>query len=307
MLYNHYQVFLWVIAMISDLNLLPSLQVLLAEKNISRAAEIVGITQSAMSRSFARLKKELQDPLMVRVNNQYTLTDTAVRLKAELEQIMPKLNQFGEMKSLDLKSENREIHIAGTDLDILTVRQGIKKIQQEAPNLRLSIRNNSPRMIDDLLSAEIDFLFTAMDDERAGLYRRLVASDSFVAVVAHNSPLAESNFDLDAYLTHKHGMFAFAEKTRVKVDEALSLQGQQRKIALSLPSFSQIPPFLNDNQLIFSLPQGFANYLAKHYPIRILPLPFEVEPLNIYLYWHQRNQSNELHRWIKNCLLNMEC
>ena len=292
--------------MLSDLNLLPYLNALLHEKNVSRAAEKIGISQPAMSRAFTRLKSELKDPLMVRVNNQYTLTETGIRLKAELDQIMAKLNEFGLSKRLELSTVDREIHIAGTDLDILYVRQGIKTIQERAPNLRLSIRSNNPRMIDDLLAAEIDFLFTAIDDERAGLYRRLVASEVFVAVVDKKSKLTEDNFDLDAYLSHKHGMFAFTEKTRVKVDEALALLGHQRKISLSLPSFSQMPPFLNESQIIFSLPTSFAHYLTKHYSVRVLPLPFEVEPLNIYLYWHHRNQSSALHQWIKNCLLGLQ-
>ena len=289
--------------MLSDFNLLPNLHALLNEKNVSRAADKVGITQSAMSRSFARLKKELQDPLMVRVNNQYTLTERATRLKVELEQILPKLNQFGVTNDLDLQSIDREIHIAGTDLDILYIHQGIKKVQEAAPNLRLSIRSNNPRMMDDLLFAEIDFLLTAIEDERAGLYRRLVASESFVAVVGKDSKLSELDLDLETYASGRHGMFAFTEKTRVKVDEALAQYGLQRQVSLSLPTFSQIPPFLNDSELIFSVPKGFAIYLAKHYAVKVLPLPFEVQPLDIYLYWHQRNQSNQLHQWIKGCLL----
>jgi LysR family transcriptional regulator, nod-box dependent transcriptional activator len=289
--------------MLTDFNLLRHLHALLNERNVSRAAEKMAMTQSAMSRSLARLREQLQDPLMVRINNQYTLTERAINLKIELDQLIPQLSQFGVPESLDLASIEREVHLAGTDLDILYVEKGIKKIQQMAPNLRLSIRSNSLRMIDDLITGEIDFLMTAIEDQRSGLYRRRVAKDDYVAVTGMDNKLTAKNLNIDSYLQHRHGMFAFAEKSRVKVDDALAKLGKKRQVTLSLPSFSQIPPFLDDGQLIFSVPRGFANHLDKHLAIKILPLPFKVKPLEIYLYWHERHQSSHLHQWFKNCLL----
>ncbi len=290
--------------MLNDFNLLKHLHALLSERNVSRAAEKMAMTQSAMSRSFAKLKIELQDPLMVRVNNQYALTERATQLKAQLDQLMPQLSHFGVPESLELASIEREVHLAGTDLDILYVEKGIKKIQQMAPNLRLSIRSNSLRMIDDLITGEIDFLMTAIEDQRSGLYRRMVAKDEYVAVTGKKNNLTAKNFTIESYLQYRHGMFSFAEKSRVKVDDALAKLGKKRQVTLSLPSFSQIPPFLDDGQLIFSVPRGFASHLDKHLPIKILPLPFKVKPLQIYLYWHERHQSSPLHQWLKDCLLN---
>lgn len=289
--------------MLSDFNLLRHLHALLNEKNISRAADKMAMTQSAMSRSFAKLKSELHDPLMVRANNQYTLTEHATKLKIELDQLLPQLSQFGVPESLDLSSIDREIHLASTDLDVLYVENGIKKIQQQAPNLRLSIRSNSLRMIDDLITANIDFLMTDIEDQRSGLYRRMVAQDDYVALTGNNNQLTTENFDLNCYLQHRHGMFAFAEQSRVKVDDALTKLGKKRQVTLSLPTFSQIPPFLDDGQLIFSVPKSFAVHLAKYLNIKILPLPFKVQSLRIYLYWHERNQSSQLHQWLKECLL----
>ncbi len=292
--------------MLSDLNLLKHLHALLHEKNVSRAAQTMSITQSAMSRSFAKLKKELNDPLMVRVNNQYTLTEKAIALKAELDQLTPQLNQFGRSIPLDLSQVDKELHIAGTDLDVLYVEKGIKQIQQQAPNLRLSIRNNHLKMIDDLITGEIDFLMTAVDDQRSGLYRRLVATDEFVAVTGKSSRLNAKNFSLESYLNHRHGMFSFAEQSRARVDAALEKIAKQRQVTLSLPSFSQIAPFLENGQLIFSVPRRFANHLNQSMDIKILPLPFQVEPLTIYLYWHERNLTSQLHQWVKDCLISFK-
>lgn len=289
--------------MLPNLNLLPSLQALLQEKNVSRAASRIGMTQSAMSRSLARLRKELDDPLMVRINNQYQLTSRAEKLLLKLNQILPDVIEFWQTENFDLNNTKQNIHVAGTDMDTVFVRERINRIQKQAPDLRLSIRSNSPSMVDDLLSGEIDLLFTAIEDERAGLYRKHVTSESYVAVVRRNSQLTEKSLDLENYLQHRHGMFSFVEPTRVKVDDALSSKGLTRNITLSLPTFSQIPPFLVDSDLIFSLPKSFAEYLSEYFPIKMLPLPFDVEPLIIYLYWHQRKHSSKLHRWVREQLL----
>ncbi len=291
--------------MLPDLNLLPSLQALLQEKNVSRAADRIGITQSAMSRSLARLRHELDDPLMVRVNNQYHLTNRAEKLLLKLNQLLPDMIEFWRAEDFDLTTTKQNIHLAGTDMDTVFVRQRIRRIQKLAPDLRLSIRSNSPKMVDDLLSGEIDLLFTAIEDERAGLYRKPVTSDSYVAVVRKNSPLTEESLDLKNYLQHRHGMFSFVEPTRMKVDDALAAKGLKRNITLSLPTFSQIPPFLADSDLIFSLPKSFAEYLSEYFPIKLLPLPFKVKPLTIYLYWHQRKNASKLHRWVREQLLNL--
>jgi hypothetical protein len=81
-------------------------------------------------------------------------------------------------------------------------------------------------------------------------------------VVGKTCRLSKSSLDLKTYLQHRHGMFSFAEPTRVKVDDALAIKGLKRNITLSLPTFTQIPPFLSDSDLIFSLPKSFAEYLS---------------------------------------------
>ncbi len=292
--------------MLPDLNLLPALQALLSEKNVTRAASKLEVTQSAMSRTFSRLKNQLNDPLMVRIDNQYELTPHGEHLHQALKFVMPEIKEIWRKPIFDPAKSNQNIHIGGTDMDIVLVRKRISRIQQAAPNLRLSIRSNNTRMIDDLISGEIDLLFTAVNDERAGLYRQFIASETYVAVVGKSNKLVSDSLDMDAYLQQRHGIFAFPEPTRSKVDKALEAKGLKRNVTFSLPTFSQIPPFLSDNSLIFSLPKSFAEYLSAYFPIRILPLPFEVETLKIYLYWHMRKHKSDLNQWVRSHLINKQ-
>ncbi len=290
--------------LIKDLSLLPALKTILTEKNISRASEKMKLSQPAMSRIFSKLRKEFNDPLMVRAANQYQLTPRAQILLQQLNQLLPQLDNLWQSGELELSEIEQTMVISGTDMDIVYISEALSKIQLRAPKLKLAVRSSSPRVIDLIINAEVDLALTAFEDERAGLYRKELTSESFVVVAGKNNNLNPEELDLQTYLTYRHGKFSFAEPTRGRVDAALEQLGLQRNISLSLPTFLQIPSFLADPKLLFSVPSSFANYLAQHFAIKILPLPFKTLSLPIYIYWHERQHQNKLHRWVRQTLIN---
>jgi DNA-binding transcriptional LysR family regulator len=285
-----------------SLSSLPALKMLLTEKNISRSAEKMNLSQSAMSRLFARLKLEFDDPLMVRTGTQYQLTPRAQVLLQQLNQLLPQIDSLWHNNDVVLSEVEQTLVISGTDMDIVHISNKLNIIRSQAPKLQFAIRTSSPRVVDEVLRAEVDFALTAFEDQRAGLYRKLITEETFVVVAGKNCPLQAGELDLKTYLDYKHGKFSFAESTRGCVDAALESQGVQRKISLSLPTFLQIPSFLEDPELLFSVPASFASYLKQHFDIKILPLPFSTRRLPIYLYWHERLHQNPLHKWVRDSL-----
>ncbi|TQV88371.1 LysR substrate-binding domain-containing protein [Aliikangiella coralliicola] len=286
-----------------DFSLLPALKTLLIEKNVSRAADKMNLSQPAMSRIFTRLKSEFNDPLMVRTGNQYQLTPRGHIVLQQLNQLMPQLEAIWQSDDLPLSEIEQTLVLSGTDMDIVYVSERIHQIQLQAPKLHLAIRSGNPRIFDDVINGEVDLALTAFEDERAGLYRKIVTDEPFVVVTGKNNPYTPETLDLDNYLQSRHGKFSFAESTRGRIDAALKHMGLKRQISLSLPTFLQIPSFLADPHILFSVPQSFANYLAQHFEVKILPLPFEVQSLSIYLYWHERLHFSQLHRWVRESLL----
>ncbi|MCW8998836.1 MAG: LysR substrate-binding domain-containing protein, partial [Kangiellaceae bacterium] len=241
--------------------------------------------------------------LMVRSNKQYQLTPKGQRLLQQLNPLMPQLENLWQAQELSLDQIEQVVTIAGSDMDIVFISKKLHKIQQLAPNLRFAIRNSTPRVLDDLVNGEVDFALTAFEDDLSGIYRRQVASESFVVIAGKDSLYCHKSLDLDAYMQAKHGKFAFAEPTRGIIDSALEQQGLRRDVRLLLPTFLQIPAFLADPDLLFSVPENFAKYLANQFEIKILPLPFNTIPLPIYLYWHERLHSSPLHKWLREQLL----
>ena len=286
-----------------DYSHLPVLKILLTEKNISRAAELMSLSQPAMSRVFAKLKKNFNDPLMVRTGNQYTLTSRAQTILQQLNHLLPLLDNLSREEEFALSKIQQTLDIAGTDMDIVYVSDRLTQIQKEAPNLQLAIRANRLRILDDVITGEVDFALTVSDDERAGLYRKTLTKEKFVVVAGINNPITAEKLTLDEYLLQQHGKFSFVESTRGHVDAALEQMELKRHVSLLLPTFLQIPPFLSDTKLLFSVPESFANYLKQHFKIKILPLPFKAKELTIFLYWHERQHHNKLHQWVRQKLL----
>ena len=286
-----------------DFSHLPALKLLLSEKSVSRAAESMSLSQPAMSRIFSKLKKSFNDPLMIRVGNHYELTSRAQSILQQLNLLMPQLEMLNQDDQFELSKVQQTIDIAGTDMDIVYVSERITQIQKEASNLTFAIRANRLRILDDVISGEVDFALTVSDDQRAGLYRQTLTKENFVVVAGANNPITRDELTLDTYLNQKHGKFSFVESTRGHVDEALDQMGLRRDIRLSLPTFLQIPPFLADTELLFSVPESFAVYLQSHFKIKILPIPFSTRKLEIFLYWHERQHHSQLHQWLRRRLL----
>ncbi|GAB3024624.1 LysR family transcriptional regulator [Bowmanella dokdonensis] len=282
-----------------DLNLLPALQALLRERHVSRAAQSVHLSQSAMSRVLARLREQFDDDLLVRAGGDYQLTPKAIQLQRQLNELLPALQQLGNAQQFEPATASQSIRIASTDMDVLLLADNIRHIQRQAPNLPLSFRQQSLQSLDALLAGELDFVIIPLDDNRAGLHRSLLNTETFVAVVDGDSELNEQNLDLDTYLAHKHGVFNVADNVVARVDSALQRAGCSREVTLRLPTFSQIPPLLKGSPLIFTLPRSFALYLSALHNIKILPLPFDIPAMKVYLYWHHRLHRSPLHQWLR--------
>ncbi len=290
----------------NDLSLLPALQRLLTEKNISRTADKMGLSQPAMSRIFGRLKRSFNDPLMVRSGSQYQLTPKGQRLLQRLNSLLPQVEKLWQSGELALSQVEQTVVVAGTDMDIVFLREPLNHIRRTAPRLHLAIRTGSPRIFDQLADGEVDLGLTAFDSNRAGLYRKKITEESFVVIAGKSSHYDSNNLDLNTYLSANHGIFSFAEVSRGRVDAALEAMSLERRISLSLPTFLQIPAFLSDPDLLFSVPTSFGRYLAKQFAVKLLPLPFTVQPLPIYLYWHERLHHSPLHRWLRQVIIDNE-
>jgi DNA-binding transcriptional LysR family regulator len=287
----------------ADYSLLKPLLQILKLKNLSQAAVTLGMSQPAMSRILDKARYQFNDELMVRNANKYLLTPKGQELVNELSRLLPDIDTLWKTALFEPEFCNHEIKIAGTDLDLEYILPQLLNIRQLAPNLNISLRQSYPKVLQSLALGELDIVITAFDQASDGLYREKLKQEPYVALVSKQHSSFKQELSLENYLNSQHGIFAFDEHTRWSVDKQLHDMGKKRHVTLSLPSFSQIRRFIDQSELIFSLPEQYALQIAAETGASVMALPFNVPEITIYLYWHTRLHKDPLFIWLRKQLL----
>src|SRR6185436_16786656 len=174
-----------------DLNLLPPLAALLEERHVTKAAERSGLSQPAMSRTLARLRRLLDDQLLVRDSSGYVLTPRAERIQRQLAGLMPRLETLFAAEVFDPATANEHYRIAATDYALLLfLHQVAREVNKHSPHSTLRIESPRDAVFDDMLHGRLDLTFYVAAAP-AGLRQELLFDDICVCVMAANHPLAK--------------------------------------------------------------------------------------------------------------------
>ncbi len=283
-----------------DLNLLIALKALLDERHVTRAAEKAGLSQPAMSRALGRLRLLFKDPLLVRGAGGMVLTARAMDLQDPLQNILSEIGHIISTPTLEPSEMQGELIIATRDFEMASVLpQVIRKITAEAPGLSLRI---VPLVGDDLTPLEqhqVDFVIAGTDSSSASLSRKVLFKDNFVCLVSADNPIVKQKFTLEKFLAMRHCMVTITDFRPGVVDTYLAQQGKKRVAAVRVPHFLAASYLIEDSDFIVTLPRRLGLLLSQHKKLAVLDLPFLVPGFSIYLYWHNRNQNNPVHMWMR--------
>ena len=285
-----------------DLNLIPALAMLLDERSVSRAAEAVGLSQSAMSRALQRLRRTLGDELLVRAGDGYRLTPVGEQLKAEVGEIVPRLSAMFLNRDFDPAVEFREFRITGSDYAITTFgAQLFAKVISAAPNASLRFFPWHAGVMEELLNGELDIGFTAMH-MRPPVRSQVLFVDSMVAVVAQGHPWeSKTSLSLDEYLGARHLMIDMKDGLQPSIDAVLTALGKRRRPGLTMPYHGTAPASLFGTELVLSIPRRMlADYVERHGPrLHVLDLPEEISVVPYHMCWHPRVEHDQAHQWLR--------
>ena len=287
-----------------DLNLLKALHILLQEKNVSRAAERLHLTQPAVSSMLNRLRYHFDDPLFVRSSRGIVPTDRALALAEPLKQIMSQIQMLTQPTKFDPKTLNTVIKIGATDNGTRSI--GIPfslQLQSIAPNVKTAFFAIQGR--DDLaMLLEKGVLDMAIISEKAALpnlHSRLIYHERYVCAVRQNHPVLREVWDLDAFcrldfvlMSYFGGAFLGA------TDKALAQMGKTRNVMMSVNNFLLIPDILKQSDYAAVVPH---HLLKDNDGLAVLEMPFWVEGYDKLLVWHERHHQDPIQRWIREYLL----
>ncbi|MGS0676572.1 LysR substrate-binding domain-containing protein [Shewanella sp. 0m-4] len=297
-----------------DLNLLVILQVLLEEQSVTRAANRLHVSQSALSKSLHRLRETLGDPLFLRTAHGLKPTAHAVQLGKMLPQCLQGLHQLTLPPSFTPHNSTRQFSFAMVESAYETlIPYFIGTLLNRAPNLKLNSFVWTENSIQAIQQGQIDFGISGrelhpqaafqVDRLPEGIAHQTLFTDHQVCLVRQDHPIlstiAAGHWDLDIYLEMSHVQVRCEGNDWWALDYHLADLGHHRRLSTTVPDFYGAASVCAHSDLIFTLPASFAKHAKKLYSLVELPLPFEFIPLAYVLLWHERNADEPGHKWVK--------
>ncbi|MCH1929999.1 LysR family transcriptional regulator [Shewanella sp. A25] len=297
-----------------DLNLLVILKILLEEQSVTRAATRLHISQSALSKSLNRLRETLDDPLFQRTAHGLKPTAHAMNIGHKLPTILQDLYQLTQPPTFHPASSNRQFSFAMVESAYETlIPYFIGPLLNAAPNIKLDSYVWTEKSMHDLMQGQIDFGIAGRDlhplaDPRTdrlpeGIVCQTLFTDKQVCLVRENHPLMDKltspEWNLSLYLEMAHVQVRCEGSAWWALDYFLADLGHRRKISTTVPDFYGAASVCAHSDLIFTLPSSFARHACNLYPLTLLPLPFEFMPMAYVLLWHQRNDEDLGHKWMR--------
>lgn len=287
-----------------DLNLLVALDVLLAERNVTRAAHRVGLSQPAMSNALARLRKTLGDPLLVRARGEMVPTPVGLEIgramSAALGEIERALEQRG---AFDPARSERAFTIAASDYVCLVLLEPfVVELQRTAPGITIRIVALQPDVsLGQLESRAIDLTVGYFRRAPSSLRRAALFSDRFVLAARAGHPITRRKLRVRDLPSYAYVQIAPHGELRGLLDAELARHGLTRRVALTVPWFTGALVVARSD-LVTVVPERLARELGSLVELSIAPLPATLPRIAIAAHWHERVHRDPAHAWLRAAL-----
>src|SRR5262245_19788914 len=286
-----------------DLNLLVTLDVLLAEGSVARAAQRLRLSPSAMSRALARLREATGDPLLVRAGRGLVPTPRALELRGRVGQLVEGAEAvLRPAGKLDLQQLARTFTLRTSDGFAENFGpQLIARVGREAPGVRLRFVQKPDKDSGPLRDGTVD-LETGVVGRTTGPEVRAQAlfRDRFIGAVRKGHPLSKSRITPARYAAGRHISVSRRSLDKGPIDEALEPLGLERTIVTIVSGFSAALALARNSDLIATVPERHTGNLRAD--MHSFPLPVSMPEVTVSLLWHPRLDVDPAHRWLRGCV-----
>jgi DNA-binding transcriptional LysR family regulator len=286
-----------------DLNLLVTLDVLLTEGSVARAAQRLRLSPSAMSRALARLRKTTGDPLLVRAGRGLVPTPRALELRDRVSQLVQDAESVLRLaEKLDLKQLIRTFTLRTSDGFVENFGPAlIARIFGEAPGVRLRFVQKSSRDSAPLREGSVDLETGVVGGMTSPEVRtRALFRDRFVGVVRAGHPLSRGKVTTSRYVSGSHILVSRRSLDKGPIDEALKPLGLEREIVTIVGGFSTALALARASDLIATVPERHTGNLRAG--MFSFPVPVSTPEITVSMLWHPRMDGDPAHRWLRECV-----
>ena len=285
-----------------DLNLLPALEALLRRKNVSHAAEDVGLSQPAMSRALARLREVLGDTLLVRVpGGGYALTPRAEALAARLTPTLDHVKAVFQEPTFDPAKVERTVRIASADTHtILMAPTLMARLAKEAPGIDIRMEAYGPNLVARMETGALDLAFAVSTTPLPpGARSESCARDRLTLVLRRGHPLARHKWTMKDYGRVAHVGISLMGDSQTDLDAQLATVGVHRRIALVTPHFIAALAAVGGTDMATTISRVFATRFADQFGLVLKEPPLPELDLDLTLVWSHVRAADPVLAWLR--------
>ncbi|MWV13585.1 LysR family transcriptional regulator [Pseudomonas sp. R-28-1W-6] len=282
-----------------DLNLFIVFDAIYTEANLTRAGQIVGITQPAVSNALARLRETFNDPLFVRTAQGMVPTPMAQNIIGPVRNALQQLRvSVQESRTFTPQQASKTYRISMTDLTEAVILPPLfQRLRRLAPNVQIeSFLSKRRETTKELAAGRLDFAVDAPLNTDPQVRHVKLMEDRYVCALRQGHPLAKDKLSLDEYLSLTHIQISSRRSGLGYVDLSLGKMGLQRKVALRSQHYMMASTVLQNTDMAMTVPERFARRHGLHYGQ--LPVN-DVPSLETHLYWHESTDQDPANRWMR--------
>lgn len=278
------------------------LQLLLAvseEGSITRAAQRLGVTQSAVSHLLDKLRGIVGDPLFVRSGRGIVATARAEELVPRARRLLDEMRGFATAGGFDPAGFSGCITIAANDLQRdLLLPTVLQRLRSQAPGLTLHVIPSGVPTPDMLRDSHCQVVISPRPPEAADLLQKRLFEDRYA--VFYDASVRSAPADLAEYLAAEHVTVVYEPRRRLDLDQVLAERGVQRRFAVSVPGFAGLSAFVHGSPRLTTAPRLLQRSLLRGLGVAEPPLPCPTLPM--YLIWHARHHADPMHQWVRQAI-----
>jgi DNA-binding transcriptional LysR family regulator len=284
-----------------NLNLLVTLEALLVERNVTKAAARLHLSQPAVSTQLNRLRKLFDDPLLIPAQRGMTPSAKALELLDPLRQALDEVRAIlATHRSFNPTTAKLVVVIACTDyLQSALVKPLVVQLRKEAPGVRIAMRNLDLSQLQmQMERGDVDLALMTPQSAPSSLRARHLFNERYVLIGRRNHPRLRARITLEEFARLEHVIVSVRGGDFITpVDNALAALGQHRTVVLSAASFLFVPDIVSQSDFVALVPERLVRNRANE--LKLIDAPFPVEGFAVGMVWHERSHGHSGQRWIR--------
>lgn len=283
-----------------DLNLLVALKALLDERNVSRAADKLALTQPTVSGMLARLRDLFEDPLFVRTRHGMLPTARAEALSPELDRVLRDIAGLLTAEEFDPAAAELDVRVSANDyMQSTVVIPFIGALRWSAPGIRVAVRNLEVTNLASMLArGELDLAISIPEFVESTLRTQLLYREEYVCAVRKAHPFKGRSVSMSRFLEFDHALVSPTDgRFHGPADVALAELGVERRVAISVPGFMVLLELLQSDDFIALVPRRLL--AGREHALRLIRPPVDVAGFDVVAAWHPRSDTDTAHRWLR--------